>query len=915
MTIKLHLKARVQDLNCVTWRWAITFLIVCGFSLGSASARTFAEIQQSGSLRLCVAGASATFYQANGEALAKALNLKPEVTRLKEWDQQFQNNQGKVVKEATYVAQLLASENCDVFPNDLHVLDWRSSKMDLVPYYTARKVVVAHRDQKALRSVDDLKGHRAAVQKETAYDTWLMEQNRTRFASSPVVISYMPTAEAMAAVASKAADFTVVGAEAAFKWVRSDLDNLDILFPVDAPVSVAWGIHPRAEGLRPRLEQFFKDSARVGSDLDRSWRQQYGISLMEYQLFDASYAASGLDIKKWLVWILPVGAGLLGAVVAVIFWNRRLKREIAERKAAELRSRELAELAAHREQLNIQVAEILLNLQRVGSYAELAQAFFSGTAALFELGQASLYRVDNASQCLSLCTGYARVGDTQADELIEFGVGLVGQCALEKRVLVINAPPPDYLSIRSALGTATPKTIVLVPVLSTDQLLGVIELACLKSFGEEDQSLLDRFLPMIAMSMEILARNQSTQRLLNATQEQAEVLEKQGGEIERLLKEQEGIFQNAPHGIIYTGDGIMLRANQRVADYFGTTIDQLVGQPSESIYSSIEDFRKLGSIVGPQLAAGKDVHLEWQFVRKDGSPFFAMISGQGIQLAGHARAAVWMFEDISERKKLEQSMKDGETRLRQILENSPAGVSINNEAGVPTFSNRRVAELLGIPPEAVGKGNTRQWWRQPTDREAFLEQIRRDGRVVDYKADFVRTDGTVITVLLSSTFMEFSDGRQLVTWIYDISQREMSESALRQAIAEQTAIFETARIGIALTKDRIIVRCNPYIEQVFGYAPGELIGKSTRVMFPDDASYAEIGQGMLAAFGRGETFRYEVEYMRKDGSRFRGRVHGSMVDFKDPSRGVVLMGEDSSEEQRAKELAEKATEATRQGGA
>lgn len=733
----------------------------------------------------------------------------------------------------------------------------------------------------------------------------------------------------------------------------------------------------------------------------------------------------GVDHR--LGWSVGGASGLVSVLLALFMVGLQRQGLRTEQKVKDATA-ELANALQRAEGdalLKSQVSSLLLSLQRVDSYAELGQVFFSGTAALFELGQASLYRSDDAARRLTLCAGYAHQGEVAPLEQIEFGAGLVGQCALEKRVLLVNAPPPDYLSIRSALVTATPKTIVLIPVLSANRLLGVIELACLKSFGDDDQSLLERFLPMIGMSMEILARNESTQRLLNATQEQAAVLEKQRGEIEQLLKEQETIFQNAPHGIIYTGDGVMLRANRRVAEFFRTTADEIVGKPSETIYSSPEDFRRLGALVGPQLAAGKDVHLEWEFIRKDGTPFFAMISGQGIQLAGHARAAVWMFEDISERKEternladsratvvaliesipdlifykdpqgvylgcnsafgklvgkpvaeitgrtdydlfphevaeffrgkdaemlsslmqqaneewvdypdgrrvmldtlktpfwdgehkllgilgisrditerkqLEQSMKEDEARLRQILENSPAGVSINNEAGVPIFSNRRVAELLGISTQDLGKRNTREFWRNPPDREIFLEQIHRDGKVIDFKADFVRADGSPLTVLLSSMFIDVADGSNLVTWIYDVSDREKTESALRQANAEQTAIFETARVGIALTKDRIFVRCNPYIEQVFGYEPGELLGKSTRVLFPDDAGYAMIGQGMLAAFGRGETYRYEVEYVRKDGSRFMGRVHGSMVDFKDPSRGVVLMGEDITDERAA----------------
>ena len=603
-------------------------------------------------------------------------------------------------------------------------------------------------------------------------------------------------------------------------------------------------------------------------------------------------------VDRRLPWSVGGACGLLSALLAlfVVGVNRqKLRNEKAVKDAT-------AELAAALQKAEdeasskAQVTNVLLNLQRVGSYGELSTTIYSGLAPLLELGQASLYRADLPAERLVLCGAYARAGSLSPADTLTFGEGLVGQCAVDKGIVHLAEPPVDYITVQSGLGSAVPAAIVIAPILSAGALLGVMELACLKPFGVAQQHMLDHLLPMIAMSMEVIARTESTQRLLSSTQEQAQALEQQRGEIERLLQEQERIFQEAPHGIIYTADGIMLRANKRVAEYFGTTVDQLVGQASQSIYSSEEDFRRLGAIVGPQLAAGKDVHLEWQFVRKDGTPFFAMISGQGIRLAGHTRAAVWMFEDISERKKLEQSMKEDEARLRQILENSPAGVSINNEAGVPIFSNRRVAELLGISTQDLGKRNTKEFWGNQPDREIFLEQIHREGKVIDYKADFVRADGTPLTVLLSSMFIDVADGSNLVTWIYDISDREKTESALRQANAEQTAIFETARVGIALTKDRIFVRCNPYIEQVFGYESGGLIGKSTRVMFPDDEAFARIGQGMLAAFGRGETYRNEVEFMRKDGSRFMGRVHGSMVDFKDPSRGVVLMGEDITDE-------------------
>jgi ABC-type amino acid transport substrate-binding protein len=311
-------------------------LAVLALWAGAAGARSLEAIRASGELRICVAGSSAPFYQVNAESFARFLGVRPAVTRLAEWDQQFHDASGTTVKEARYEAARLADGRCDLYPNDLHIADWRQSKMLLVPYYSTRKVVVAHRDLRPLlRTVDDLAGRSAAVQKDTAYDAWLREQNDKRFAAQPIAIVHAPTAESMRRVAARETDFTVAGGESVFKWVRGDLDNLDILFPVDAPVEVGWGVSPRATDLAAALERFFEANARVGSELDRAWQRSYGISLMEYKLHEAAFGTGGLDRRELIAWGLPIGGLLLGILTAMAFWTRRLRRVIAEHRRTE----------------------------------------------------------------------------------------------------------------------------------------------------------------------------------------------------------------------------------------------------------------------------------------------------------------------------------------------------------------------------------------------------------------------------------------------------------------------------------------------------------------------------------------------------------------------------------------------------
>jgi len=300
-----------------------------------AQARTLAEVRESGTLRLCVAGSSADFYQANGEEFARFLGVKPEVKRLARFEEQFQNAQGVTVRGEEYVPKLLADGSCDVFPNDLQIVDWRESKMRLVPYYNVRSVVIAHQDLAAsLKRVADLAGRRAAVQKGTNYDDWLVRANAAELASRPVDVVHASTAEAVRMVADRKADFTIVGTEGALRWVR-EAPGLVVLFPVDEPLQAGWGILPVATLLEKELQRFFAESRRSGSGLGENWRRQYNVSLNEYELYAASFGEGKFDLRTFLAWALPSLGGLAVVLAAILLWNRRLQREIRERQAAE----------------------------------------------------------------------------------------------------------------------------------------------------------------------------------------------------------------------------------------------------------------------------------------------------------------------------------------------------------------------------------------------------------------------------------------------------------------------------------------------------------------------------------------------------------------------------------------------------
>jgi HAMP domain-containing protein/signal transduction histidine kinase/DNA-binding response OmpR family regulator len=107
------------------------------------------------------------------------------------------------------------------------------------------------------------------------------------------------------------------------------------------------------------------------------------------------------------------------------------------------------------------------------------------------------------------------------------GEGLVGQAALEKKPILINDPPPDYIHIASGLGEAAPRNIIVIPVLFEEQVLAVIELASFREFNEINLQFLDQLTETIGVVLSTIIANVRTEQLLQQSQSQGQELQQQ----------------------------------------------------------------------------------------------------------------------------------------------------------------------------------------------------------------------------------------------------------------------------------------------------------------------------------------------------------------------------------------------------
>ncbi|MEU5594867.1 HAMP domain-containing protein [Streptomyces sp. NPDC020298] len=113
------------------------------------------------------------------------------------------------------------------------------------------------------------------------------------------------------------------------------------------------------------------------------------------------------------------------------------------------------------------------------------------------------------------------------------GRGLIAQAAQEKQRILIMDVPPDYITINSGLGTAYPASIVILPILFEDQVLGVIELASLSKFNEVHLAFIDQFANTIGVSINTIIANSRTESLLSQSQRLTSELRERSDELQR----------------------------------------------------------------------------------------------------------------------------------------------------------------------------------------------------------------------------------------------------------------------------------------------------------------------------------------------------------------------------------------------
>jgi PAS domain S-box-containing protein len=411
---------------------------------------------------------------------------------------------------------------------------------------------------------------------------------------------------------------------------------------------------------------------------------------------------------------------------------------------------------------------------------------------------------------------------------------------------------------------------------------------------------------------------EETRRVLHELRVHQIELEIQNEELRRVQAELEtararyfDLYDVAPVGYCTVSEqGLILEANLAGAELLGTVRSELIKEPlTRFILKEDQDIYYLHR--KRLFETGTPQGCELRLKRADNSQLWARLDATVAEEVNSPPVCRLVMIDITDRKQIELSLLKSQMFLNDVIEQSPYATWIADEHGTLLRLNRACRELLRITDEeVVGKYNVlqdnlvEQQGLMPLVRSVFAEKkpVRFE---IDY--DTSRVQGLQLAgaskVVLEVTMFPICDANGTLTNAViqhmDITERKRAEEALKASETSLASIFRAAPIGIGLVSNRILKQVNDQMCTLVGYTREELVGNSSRMVYPSDEEFEFVGREKYRQIREQGTGTVETRWRRKDGVIIDVLLSSTPVDPDDPAAGVTFTALDVTERVQA----------------
>jgi PAS domain S-box-containing protein len=311
--------------------------------------------------------------------------------------------------------------------------------------------------------------------------------------------------------------------------------------------------------------------------------------------------------------------------------------------------------------------------------------------------------------------------------------------------------------------------------------------------------------------------------------------------------------------------GRYLVGNKPLAHLHHRNLDDIVGKTNFNILPGSVSalIRTEGDSV-----SGQPVRTEVCVREEDGRlRWFDTIETPILNESGQLVSTVGIARDITERKQMEQALRESENRHRELLNSQRDGVGTTDAVQKFIFANPALGRILGVPAEQLIGRCLGEFLRED-QRQILNQQVepRKAGRKSSYEIQVSAADGETRQVLIEAAPKLDDHGQFNGTFAVfrDITERKRTEEKLH---LQTSALVATANGIVICDKSGRILWVNPAFTKLTGYEPGEAIGNTPK-MLKSGAHGPEFYAVLWKTVLNGKTWHGEIVNRRKDGSTY-----------------------------------------------
>lgn len=332
------------------------------------------------------------------------------------------------------------------------------------------------------------------------------------------------------------------------------------------------------------------------------------------------------------------------------------------------------------------------------------------------------------------------------------------------------------------------------------------------------------------------------------------------------------IFEGAYDAIVHVDKKTrILNVNQAFTEITGFSKEEVVGKLGINLAKKFVNIKQLPDILAMiKKVASKRPIKPYDLIFRDKILEVSTNFQDDGQIVGIVR-------DITDRKKVEEALRDSEERLKIIYDNAPDSIFIGSVDGTIIDGNRAAEEMIGYSKEElVGKNILNVKLVVPSDYPKITKAMAKSalglktGPVV-YKA--IKKNGSYFYAEISTFPVNINNTKLVLCIARDISQRAKAEEELRESEEKYRSLFEQSADSTLIIEEDLFVDCNQATLDMLGYSSkDEFLSTHPSQVSPEvqpdgRKSFEKANEMMAIAYKKG-SHRFEWMHKRKNNEIF-----------------------------------------------